>query len=1157
MAVSATEIWLTRIEGRLRTALVQGDMPFLGLYSDLFDDNARIYLRDKALDPARAVQAFISGLRKWPATFATYLTVHIVEGYGEAGNAEVYPFIAEALGTKPNNLNHTVRHKLCRAYREACLKLGLSVLPAGRSLRPLVDEYLRQAGVPMRYLDSLIWKFEIQGRHLGLPDQDDPEALHLWQDQLLPKLGPPLSRTIPRAIENDETAYYTGLYLRILNYSDIDECHNEVERQAFTALESETTSRSRKHAAIPELHWRDGDVGVFLPAGSGTVWTVRVITDHSPIPCTTRIEAGQEPQFIALSDKFPLKVELESPDSNFTFPVWEDRADNRVLVFGRSGRLVSGARLGGEQLDLPPGSYTLVTRWQPQEPTLEPTEVNTNPTIFESPLSLVAGQRLELLRGPAKLEITGKSIASMEWSGQRQLGMSGRELLVGHLLSIRVSVPDDIRAAASEGFDIIVKCRGCEVAVTIPALLQDSASMRLDLGDSLRSFPLGVNHYTVSLRRTDIPNRPLTNISGLIWNGLEHCNGIRFSCVSPDAFSSSNINRQDCENIRFEPDGITYRDAEQRYFRSAFTLADNQVVAFRWLVPGIFLSLEDLQGEEVSERPIAKGATVQVRPSNRMALKVFSTYEGLLRLGDYQKLIGIASMAGTRIYLSPLLEHLTATDQTLKFIGRETGIEFNLLTIVAPHQAVRFQSHRSGEHYTLHFEVEGSVDEVAIEAIEILSGRRESISLPVNRLDAATGLPMQKVWALSAVLSGGGNKVEVCWKVPDWSDGAYVFRIRNHISQRWGELVNARGDVFIGSLLVGSLLGISMDAMDSMSTEERLDVFGRLTEHLLECYAEESWQDAKWLARAWEDIAGTLEFNTIQQLTRVVTLALKRTPSSVAESWVPIHVIAARLPQAFAHPAVVYSRLPRGELLGLKLLLSMPEYGTKDLDLFSRTDSVSPFLSFAFENSRLLGVGQDVMLSNFSLARFRQMADFVGEDSWRRVRRSEDWLPSPGQFLGFLHYWWAIHRLESGLAVTVTGNDFRRGQALRLAGRLSNAGLFAVLPEANRNHFGALLSLGLSEPFKLEDDDDQHRENLRHLVDLISVIACAARITSRSNNVLDAFQDRLSSLGDLPIEKLRLVLGYVLYLGMDLFLYYLGLWEFALIRDMDKSENNE
>lgn len=90
--MSAAEIWLSRLEDRLRSELEQGDMPFLGFYSKQFNETNREYFHEKVLGHTSPIQLYIRGLTKWPAVFATCLTVHVVEATGalERGGQSVY-----------------------------------------------------------------------------------------------------------------------------------------------------------------------------------------------------------------------------------------------------------------------------------------------------------------------------------------------------------------------------------------------------------------------------------------------------------------------------------------------------------------------------------------------------------------------------------------------------------------------------------------------------------------------------------------------------------------------------------------------------------------------------------------------------------------------------------------------------------------------------------------------------------------------------------------------------------------------------------------------------------------------------------------------------------------------------------------------------------
>ena len=101
-----------------------------------------------------------------------------------------------------------------------------------------------------------------------------------------------------------------------------------------------------------------------------------------------------------------------------------------------------------------------------------------------------------------------------------------------------------------------------------------------------------------------------------------------------------------------------------------------------------------------------------------------------------------------QMYLSPILEYVTAEDQTLKFVG-ESGVPINLLSIVTPHQFTSVQTSRTADTYKISIGVTDEIEELAIEAVEMVSGRRETIDLRVDVLDSATGRAMEKVWAAS------------------------------------------------------------------------------------------------------------------------------------------------------------------------------------------------------------------------------------------------------------------------------------------------------------------------------------------------------------------------------------------------------------------------
>jgi len=81
---------------------------------------------------------------------------------------------------------------------------------------------------------------------------------------------------------------------------------------------------------------------------------------------------------------------------------------------------------------------------------------------------------------------------------------------------------------------------------------------------------------------------------------------------------------------------------------------------------------------------------------------------------------------------------------------------------------------------------------------------------------------------------------------------------------------------------------------------------------------------------------------------------------------------------------------------------------------------------------------------------------------------------------------------------------------------------------------------------------DQDSNNIADLVDLISVLAYVVRLEIRQPGILKESSGRLLQTMTTDQRHLESVLGFVLYIGLDLFIFYLVLWEFVMQRDLDR-----
>lgn len=1136
----AAKIWLARKEEHLRETLNQGDMPVLGLYADPFSPKDRDFFRSTVLGLEDPLRAFIRGLKKWPATFATLLTVHLVEAYGKSGNARVYPYILNALGITGESLTQSQKDRLAAAYRGACISLGLSVAPKKPGPRRPVDEYLRQVGVPVAYFEGLFKSFAAQAQQIGVPEIEDTNDLAMWQ---LAVHVPPERPVLQRAIDNDLEGYYAGLFLRVSAFQEESQCVNSIELAAFRALEGIDRSIGKGRTFIPSLNWRDGELGILLPASDNMDCRISVVGLDGQTYPMPNIQARSEPIFAPISIRLPERCEVISSTLSVTIDVWDSVDDNRFLVFDRAGKFVASGRLGGNPIAVNPGVYTIISRWNPEELGNTTYAVSDEIALYSSQIELAAGQGLELHRGAANIQISARSVPSIFWHGQRLVGITGKEIYWGADLAVRVTIPEEFREGAVKGFELVVrKSNGEEGVVSLSD--ECGGSVDVPIGQLLADMGAGLKKIRIRLRRPEIPNRSLASINGFAWPELKSVVVGRLTGESPAAFG--NLEKSASDNVQLQGTSLTYIDPTQRFYRTVFKI-DTEDFAFQWPVPGVFLALEDGAGGAHSEKAIEKGDNVQVRPGSRQRLKIYSADDGILRLGDFSQPIKSSVFGGSHVYLSNLIEYISPEQRTLQLeIPGWTHLE-ELVRIVTPHEAVEFSSTRSGESYTLVFCVSGELTEVSLDAWDLLSGKREELRIQADAI-SLSGNPFQRA-CLTTNKEGHFSRAALVVSAADWEDGAWLLQIQARIDGRWGKLLNSRGDVYAGGFCI-PVHNTAKLHMEETPTQQAIHIFGRFTEALLECYALESWQDLKWLEREWHSLAQYLDPMLEKHAHALLSMAFKKAPETSTESWVPIKSVSAQLTELFGLAVSSYEGF-QGASVTTNSVLGAGNLGLSRDDEIVRQTFFDPFFPLAFQNVKEVESGQSQSLRGFSYERFLEFATYVGESEYRRIIYSSDWAPAAGFLLGARHYWWAVKRLELAFGAAKEHNDFRKGNALRLADRLATIGLGAIHPEFRNPAIINLRSLGLMNPWIDTDSLDPDSPNIVLIALLISALALAARLSARHDGFLTEVKRSLCDHADFRIDQFNAVIGFILYVGADLFVFYLGLWEFVLARDYD------
>jgi len=168
-----------------------------------------------------------------------------------------------------------------------------------------------------------------------------------------------------------------------------------------------------------------------------------------------------------------------------------------------------------------------------------------------------------------------------------------------------------------------------------------------------------------------------------------------------------------------------------------------------------------------------------------------------------------------------------------------------------------------------------------------------------------------------------------------------------------------------------------------------------------------------------------------------------------------------------------------------------------------------------------------------------------------RLLGDDDWIPGKGDYIGALHYLYAMGKLQQQYIDTMAGNDLRRGKALFLCHSTKNCQI-SDLPNCLVNKPS---HLGLISP-QTQEELSVEQEHLIEIARFLSFFAKLCRWESRKKGNLDQFiTNAIQVVGD---ERLfEMTLGYLLHIGKDLFSFYLMLWEAVLITDYAMGKNNE
>ena len=1147
-----TELRLHRLEKELSTLIKDGTLPFLGHYANFLYDNLTTSIHAKLGASNDSTWRYYESLNRWPAVFSTYLIQSVAKGYGQDGTHAVYPFIDSAIHT---NLSQSEKESLRSKFRSACIKLGLSVSPRRGGSNYMIEEYLRQSGVPLQYVETLVEKMYGFASDVGVPDDDDPAAIRLWQSGLKTKIIY-LPKTVQKTISADDEGFYVRLFSRLLRTPCNSDNSPEIDKlfsKHIEQLKNRDNNRHRKNRtqslSIPQFIFREGQIGVELPAGEEVNWRIDVDGKIETYAGTL------EKRFIPFMSQLPEKVAVNQTNGlvSISKEFWPDEKNNRFLVIGDSGELICKGHLGQEDvIFLEPGAYDLLLRFTPSNLEEECEHLSDEPFLTLYRLTLDPAQAFDLVRGPAKAHFKADTKPAFAWIGDRFRGIMGNELYASADLCLEIKIPEELYRIGGGEYELKIDSGDTDCSVVVP--LPQHNLITIDMSRYVDEWQPGLIRLLVELRRKGF-QRAETRSAVFCWNGLQRVkNRTEFVCSRLPSESNLLANESDNLKIDSEKNVVTFRNEDQRVFRMVFQLPGGRRQSFTWTVPGVFMQLIDYQGGQATERPLKKGSFLSVTRSSREVLELFSSNNGVIEFGTLRKVVDFDRVGRVRLPVAGLVDYIGPVSDKLRFIDSQTQFNDELLRIVSPHHILSFKASQNTHTCKLFFSTKNEVEELSLRFKDLLTGREKEVSAHCN----ASGMQGEdgfSVWFSCPPKNDQGlSPHELQFHLDNWPNGAWFVTLNGKINGRWGRFSNARNDHFSYGMIIVDNQVYSSDSIcwkyiQSFESGEKEKILKRIHRRLMNCYARESWDQLEWLGSLWRKLVEDLRANG-ELSPNLISLAEERDEGGNENDWVPLYSMATHIPLLYSQRGCAYRELPNPrQLLSVKGLKILGQMKGGVLPLL--TDQIlNNLVVLSFSNPHEIMAGKPAR--NFKLKNFEDA--LKGEDVSERLRllRQHEWQPGDGDYLGSLHYRFAVEQLAENFRSSFSGNEYRRGKALSLC---RNIGGMALAGAPSDIVSGQVVIDLNTEVFDEDYVMPMEEEHVKLIIKFLSKYARACRWEVRHPGCLkDIWKQSRLHLGS---EKdFELVLGYLLSLGKDVFLYYLMLWEAAFRTDAEHQEGS-
>ncbi|TIL27465.1 MAG: hypothetical protein E5Y88_00005 [Mesorhizobium sp.] len=815
------------------------------------------------LHDERAAEALTNLLSAYPAVAITFLASLARTKTGEEGHNAFYKHLARALGV--DDLSYESRRELWRAFRTACVKLGLPIPTLGELKAAAKDryrlEYFVQAGPLNCDLKTLADAFIAVTEQTGDPDTRDPTSCRDALDAVLLELGE-RAKTLQRVLANDRAAWHAVAFARLrTGAAPSSDFERAFQAAIKDAMQTSGVGARRRRPVFPRLVFSEGGLALRTPSVSGWTWTIAGPWDSNVI-----LGADQElPLGSAEAIHWraaPLEIGTRTTASEMAeLPIW--RGAN-VLVFDViTGGLLTRTSEG--DCELASDACYLVSR-TPFSLSGQRGEVSSDETLegmHVAALSLRDG-KTTVASDAGNSTITLLQRPSLEWADESLCMLQGSPTFGARFVSLRLHLPEEeLRGWAGRVEAVVAAGRVGDERRSAPFMQEgDFLFVRVPVGE-VKTFER--LHAWVTFVGEE---RPLLHAhSAWLWPGLQKVEDGCFHGPNP-----VNLNIAASRNAIVGQFGVVVGTGDGRVAELAFGVGD-RLIRIR------------VQTGEVQIELVERGITKALKPGATILddgvpkqLRIWCTDRNaaLDLCGIVEKqpfgaagrrsvaLAGLGSRGGSRrIEIWP---------------GGDRRRAYGLAVVTRPAEPTHVHLQMIGgvPRGTIGLSERGSLRGLAT----LLGGDGAAVTLsPGNGLEQRTTSTGHSAVSLSpGSLADGVWLIELCEFVTD-EDNLYPLR-------------TARGDRF--AILAGSLEGQlgrpEIVAEELMLTEEaQRHFFHDLNVALAKSWARESWEDGglKALEVLWRRYGSFLSQDDAGQRALVTALGAAPPPDA-NPSWIPL-----------------------------------------------------------------------------------------------------------------------------------------------------------------------------------------------------------------------------------------------------------------------------